>query len=236
MSLSCGQRLKEERKEEMKRLNDCLYKLDSYQKFILIGSSLMVIIYTVCYLSANTREGYLYNGDFLVHSRENGADVYALRSSSFTQKFTVYPEDQIVMYQYGRKTFGPYSVPEYVQSSASLSYPQLDIRMKGGVVYDENGNVIWDDVNGTDDFDSPTHQAIIDVGTGQNITHLGNWSCWGFAAAMCLVNVLLVFAAAISRKPGHEPISARKLDVLYGRQLVYFIAAIIFFQKGLHLP
>ena len=57
MSLSCGQRLKEERKEEMKRLNDCLYKLDSYQKFILIGSSLMVIIYTVCYLSANAREG-----------------------------------------------------------------------------------------------------------------------------------------------------------------------------------
>ena len=220
----------------MKRLNDCLYKLDSYQKFILIGSSLMVIIYTVCYLSANAREGYLYNGNFLVHSKENGADVYALRSSSFTQKFTVYAEDKVVMYQYGHKTFGPYSVPEYVQSSASLSYPQLDIRVKGGVLRDENGNVIWDDVNGTDDFDSPTRQAIVDVGTGQNITHLGNWSCWGFAAAICLVNVLLVFAAAISRKPGHEPISARKLDVLYGRQLVYFIGAIICFQKGLHLP
>ncbi|MBO4212163.1 MAG: hypothetical protein J5878_05870 [Oscillospiraceae bacterium] len=220
----------------MKRLNNCLYKLDSYQKFILIGSLLMVMIYTVCYLSANAREGYLYNGNFLVHSKENGADVYALRSSSFTQKFTVYAEDKVVMYQYGHKTFGPYTNPASDKSSASLSYPQLDFRIKGGVLRDENGNVIWDDVNGTDDWDAPTRQAIIDVATGKNIVHLGNWSCWGIAAALCLVNVLLVYAAAISRKPGHEPISARKLDVLYGRQLVYFIGAIIRFQKGLHLP
>ena len=69
----------------------------------------MVIIFTVFYAKTISRVGFAYQGAVLVPSQENGSTVYAGKIKGEQASFTV-TQDQTVVFQYGDKTYGPYTV------------------------------------------------------------------------------------------------------------------------------
>lgn len=83
--------------------------LNGYQKGVLLLMIAMVIIFTVFYAKMISRVGFAYQGAILVPSQENGSTVYAGKIKGEQASFTV-TQDQTVLFQYGDKTYGPYTV------------------------------------------------------------------------------------------------------------------------------
>lgn len=83
--------------------------LNGYQKGILLLMIAMIIIFTVFYAKTISRVGFAYQGAILVPSQENGSTVYAGKIEGEQASFTV-TQDQTVVFQYGDKTYGPYTV------------------------------------------------------------------------------------------------------------------------------
>lgn len=83
--------------------------LNGYQKGVLLLMIAMVIIFTMFYAKTISRVGFAYQGAILVPSQENGSTVYAGKIEGEQASFTV-TQDQTVVFQYGDKTYGPYTV------------------------------------------------------------------------------------------------------------------------------
>ena len=90
----------------MQRIKD----LNAFQKGILIVMIVMALIFAVIYPKTISRVGYRYNDAILVPTQENGDTLYSGKMKGQQACFTV--SDNTVTFQYGDKTYGPYTVKE----------------------------------------------------------------------------------------------------------------------------
>ena len=87
--------------------------LNNYQKGILIFMIVMALIFAVIYSTTISRIGYKYNDAILVPIEENENTVYSGKIEGEQAEFIV-SDDNTVVFHYGDKTYGPYTVKEDV--------------------------------------------------------------------------------------------------------------------------
>ena len=87
---------------------DRIKALNLYQKCILILMLVMTVAFAVLYPMTISRVGYEYKNAILVPSHENGNTVYSGKLNGKQACFTV-TEDKTVLFQYGDKSYGPYT-------------------------------------------------------------------------------------------------------------------------------
>lgn len=85
--------------------------LNQYQKGVLLLMSVMVLVFTVAYSIVISREGFAYKDVILIPGQENGAVVYSGKIQGEQARFIV-SADKTVEFQYGEKTYGPYTAKE----------------------------------------------------------------------------------------------------------------------------
>ena len=85
--------------------------LDRYPKIILLILSAMLVAFTAAYIIVSSRVGFEYKDVILRPSVEGGNTVYAGRIHGDDACFTV-TQDKTVTFQYGDKTYGPYTAKE----------------------------------------------------------------------------------------------------------------------------
>lgn len=90
---------------------DRIKSLNLYQKCVLILMVAMALIFAAIYLVTIQRVGFEYKDTILVLSQENGSTVYSGKIQGKQAHFTV-SEDKTVVFQYGNKTYGPYTAKE----------------------------------------------------------------------------------------------------------------------------
>lgn len=123
----------------MERIKD----LNGYQRSLLVLMLAMVLIFAVIYSGTISKVGYRYNEAILVPDEENGDTVYSGRIRGQKARFTV--SDHTVIFQYGEKTYGPYTVtqdptaiPEDCEMGGGMTGIEVcegtDILFRGGVV------------------------------------------------------------------------------------------------------
>jgi len=71
----------------------------------------MVLVFTVVYPLTIAREGFAYKNAILIPIEENGSTVYSGKIQGKQTSFTVFA-DKTVEFQYGDKTYGPYTAKE----------------------------------------------------------------------------------------------------------------------------
>lgn len=106
--------------------------LSRFQKGILLLMAAMAVIFAAAYAVTASRVGLEYNGAILVPSQENGCTVYSGRVRGRQAVFTV-SEDKTVTFQYGDKTYGPYTAEE--DPDAVPAEDQMAPLMTGLVLY-----------------------------------------------------------------------------------------------------
>lgn len=133
--------------------------LDCYQKGILLLMTAMVVVFTVIYPMSIAREGFAYKNAILIPKQENGSVIYSGKIQGKQASFTV-SADKTVVFQYGDKTYGPYTakvdpsaVPENEEMGEHMTGVELrqgeEILFRGGVLgqgeywflYNEDGSV-----------------------------------------------------------------------------------------------
>lgn len=85
--------------------------LNHYQKGVLIVMIVMAMIFFVIYSITISRVGFEYEGIVFVPGQENGSTVYSGKIKGRQASFTV-SEDKAVVFQFGDKTYGPYTAKE----------------------------------------------------------------------------------------------------------------------------
>lgn len=140
--------------------------LNLYQKSILLLMLGMTLIFSVIYPITISRVGFAYKGAILVPSQENGSTVYSGKLKGQPTRFTV-SKDKTVVFEHGKKSFGPYTVKEDVTAIpkneemaeflTGIELRQGDtILFRGGVLYADgiywlynedgtvdNGEILW---------------------------------------------------------------------------------------------
>lgn len=86
-------------------------KLNMYQKCILALLAAMFVIFTAAYFIVSSKVGFEYNNAILQPQYDNGTTVYEGRIKRKDAVFTV-TEDKVVTFDYGDKTYGPYTAVE----------------------------------------------------------------------------------------------------------------------------
>lgn len=125
--------------------------LNTYQKGILLLMTAMALIFAVIYSRTISRVGYRYNDAILVPTQENGNTVYSGKIQGQQTCFTI-SNDKTVIFQYGDKIYGPYTVkedaaaiPKDNELSESMTGIEVregnDILFRGGVM--DFGDFYW---------------------------------------------------------------------------------------------
>lgn len=119
-------------------------KLNSYQIGILIIMLTMSLIFAVIYPKIISRVGYRYQDTFLALTEGNGNTVYSGKIQGEQAEFIV-SDDNTVVFNYGDKTYGPYTVKQDVtaipkdnEMSDNMTGIEIregnDILFRGGVI------------------------------------------------------------------------------------------------------
>lgn len=115
--------------------------LDRYQKAILIIMVTMSLIFAVIYPKTISKVGYRYNDAILVPTQEYGSTLYSGKIQGKQACFTV--SDHSVVFQYGDKTYGPYTVnvdPTAIPKENGISGNMVGIEIHdGNLVYFRGG-------------------------------------------------------------------------------------------------
>lgn len=125
--------------------------LNRYQKGVLIFMIAMALVFAVIYPMTISQVGFQYKNAILVPSQENGSTVYSGKIQGKPAHFTV-SEDKTVVFQYGDKTYGPYTatedptaIPKNEKMAEYMTGVELrqgeDILFRGGVL--ETGDSYW---------------------------------------------------------------------------------------------
>ena len=125
--------------------------LNCYQKGVLIFMITMTLVFAVIYPMTISQVGFEYKDTILVPSQENGSTVYSGKIQGQQAHFMV-PEDKTIVFQYGDKTYGPYTVkedptaiPKDEEMQEYMTGVELrqgeDILFRGGVL--ETGDSYW---------------------------------------------------------------------------------------------
>lgn len=132
--------------------------LNRYQKCFLLIMLLMSLVFTILYPITISRVGYEYKNSILVPIQENNNIIYSGKIHGTQSHFTV-SEDKTLVFQYGDKTYGPYTleedpgaIPQNDDMSEYMTGVELrcgeNILFRGGVLqtadsywlYNEDGN------------------------------------------------------------------------------------------------
>ena len=150
-----------------------IQNLDRYQKSILILMLVMILVFAVLYPMTISRVGYAFQDAILVPGQENGNRVYSGKLEGKQACFTV-TADKTVIFQYGDKSYGPYTakedptaVPKDSQMAAYLTGVEIrkgdEILFRGGVR--DMGDYYWlQSEDGTKD-----NMVVITYGDGNGI-------------------------------------------------------------------
>lgn len=190
--------------------------LGRYQKVILILMIVMVTVFTLLYSVTVSREGFAYMDAILVPNQENGNAVYSGKIQGKPAAFTV-SADKSVTFQHGSKVYGPYSIKE----DATAVPPGRDylkgievrcgeeILFRGGalksvdywMLINEDGEPDFIDIQiGTNDEPlvdpvAPSVSTVLELVSGPEMTHKGEWIVWVFGIFLCLVTTVFIFFA-----------------------------------------
>lgn len=85
--------------------------LDKYQKGVMLVIIIMVLVFTAAYFVITSKRGFEYKDAILIPKQENGSTIYSGKIEGKQAEFTVYA-DKTTEFQYGDKTYGPYTVKE----------------------------------------------------------------------------------------------------------------------------
>ena len=119
--------------------------LNKYQKGFLAAIIAMVLIFTVVYAVTISRVGFAYKDAILVPSEENGVTVYSGKLEGQKAQFTV-SEDNSVVFQYGDKTYGPYTS---IEDPTAIPQDHVMKDYMTGVELYENGGLMARRMPGT---------------------------------------------------------------------------------------
>lgn len=133
--------------------------LNRYQKSILLFMTAMALVFAVVYSMTISRVGFKYKNTILVQSREDGSTMYSGKIKGQQAQFIV-SEDKTVVFQYGDKTYGPYTakedstaIPKDEEMAEYMTGVELrqgeDVLFRGGILnhddylwlYNEDGTV-----------------------------------------------------------------------------------------------
>ena len=125
--------------------------LNRYQKGVLIFMIAMALVFAVIYPMTISQVGFEYKNTILVPSQEDGSTVYSGKIQGKQAHFTV-SKDKTVVFQYGDKTYGPYTakedptaIPRNKEMAEYMTGMELrqggDILFRGGVL--ETGDSYW---------------------------------------------------------------------------------------------
>ena len=120
-------------------------ELDRYQKTVLILVTAMVLGFTVLYYTITARVGFSYQDTILLPGQENGSTVYTGTIQQKQAKFTVSP-DKTVIFQYGGKTYGPYTAkedPTAIPKDAVFGDSMTGVELRCGEEILFRGGVLW---------------------------------------------------------------------------------------------
>ena len=202
-------------------------ELDRYQKFILIILVLLTLGFGVHYGITTSRVGYEYHDTILVPAEENGSTVYSGEIKGKPATFTV-TADKTVTYQYGDKTYGPYTAREDKTAvPADGRGTGVEVRCKGEIIFRgsalDTGNGLWltredgDSFSGnititssngvvTDEHGNiidqmePSVSTVLRLMNDPELTHKGIWGVWFIGLAMCVISaVSILFADELFR-------------------------------------
>ena len=198
--------------------------LNRYQKCFLLIMLLMSLVFTILYPITFSRVGYEYKNSILVPTQENNNIIYSGKIHGTPVHFTV-SEDKTLVYQYGDKTYGPYTLKE-----DSAAIPQNDdmsgymtgvelrcgekILFRGGMLqtadsywlYNEDGtdyefSYVAEDETERDadgnfiDPDEPSAGTILELMNDPLLTHKGNWTAWLGALIISIFNAFSILYA-----------------------------------------
>lgn len=136
--------------------------LNRYQKGVLIFMIIMTLIFAVVYPMTISKVGFEYKDTILVQSQENGSTVYSGKIKGQQAQFTV-SEDKTVVFQYGDKTYGPYTakkdptaIPKDEEMSEYMTGVELrrgeDILFRGGALETEDSYWLYNEDGTLNDF------------------------------------------------------------------------------------
>lgn len=198
--------------------------LNLYKKAVLIFMSAMVLVFSVIYPVTISRVGFEYENAILAPSQENSSTVYSGRLQRQQARFTV-SEDKTVVFQYGSKTYGPYTakedpaaIPVGEGAAEVMTGVELrrgdDILFRGGVLktadsywlYDEDGTLntagsfqtggVAGSKGGNDiDPIALSASTILALMNDPELTHKGDWVAWFGAMLICAFNAALILFA-----------------------------------------
>ena len=109
--------------------------LNRYQKGVLIIMAVMTLAFAVIYPKTISKVGYRYKDTILVPTQENEKTIYRGKIQGEQAQFIV-SEDKSVVFHYGNKTYGTYTMKE--DSTAIPKDNNLSGQMIGVEIY--NGN------------------------------------------------------------------------------------------------
>ena len=109
--------------------------LNRYQKGVLIIMVVMTLAFAVIYSKTISKVGYRYKDTIFVPTQENGKTIYRGKIQGKQAQFIV-SEDNSVVFHYGNKKYGPYTMKE--DTTAIPEDNNLSEQMIGVEVY--NGN------------------------------------------------------------------------------------------------
>ena len=187
--------------------------LNRYQKGVLIFMIAMALVFSVIYPMTISQVGFEYKNTILVPSQEDGSTVYSGKIQGKQALFTV-SKDKTVVFQYGDKTYGPYTakedptaIPRNEEMAEYMTGMELrqgeDILFRGGVL--ETGDSYWlCNEDGTLDnfgFSYVTSDGIERDENGDVIdsvepsAHKGEWFAWFEAVFICVFNTISILFA-----------------------------------------
>ena len=85
--------------------------LNGYQKGILLCMATMILVFAVIYSRTISKVGFEYKDAILVPNQENGSTMYSGKIQGQQAHFIV-SEDKSIVFQYGDKMYGPYTIKE----------------------------------------------------------------------------------------------------------------------------
>ena len=85
--------------------------LNLYQKGVLVFMIIILLIFSVVYSRTISKVGFEYKDTILVPSQDNGSTMYSGKIQG-QQALFIMSEDKTVVFHYGDKTYGPYTVKE----------------------------------------------------------------------------------------------------------------------------
>jgi hypothetical protein len=202
-------------------------ELTSYQKFILIILVLLVLGFGVLYGITTSRVGYEYEDSILVPTKEGGNTVYSGEIDGMPVSFTV-TADNTVTYQYGLKTYGPYTViKDETAVPKGRDGKGVEVRLgdeilfrgsaqktgyglwltnedgtsfHGNITISSSNGIITDENGNIIDQMAPSVSTLLELVYGPELTHKGSLWIWFFCVVLCIASaVSILFADELFR-------------------------------------